>query len=361
MMWIRQLPEPMKIEIVGFLGKLLITSTLKTELGPVLRLLLKGAAQGATIEEIMKVTDLSESVIREQADWLIRRGMLEEVEEDFVLTLNGNELYKRLIVSEQLDSGGWDIFFDVDHDRVLFENHLETLVEIEKTVTPSLYQKENPFNTLKLIEATMPPEEVIEQLEAEQLTVKLQFQKGTKPHVRPFILRAIPTYFEEIIDTSLLIETSSNILEGPFFDLHYLIESIHLKEPSLFQQITADEWEQLERFREERPDWLSNEAYSLLKKRDMYKRFKETSLYIDKETGSFSREAPPMSQQNGEKSLGTNRSSALFIHFQKELFEKGYDMEMFEVEYDSYYAVKQIPVSWLEEYMNQEVAHESWS
>ncbi|MGY0205129.1 hypothetical protein ACW7EJ_17040, partial [Acinetobacter soli] len=47
-----------------------ITSTLKTELGPVLRLLLKGAAQGVKTGELVEVTELSEGVIREQADWL---------------------------------------------------------------------------------------------------------------------------------------------------------------------------------------------------------------------------------------------------------------------------------------------------
>lgn len=360
-MWILQLPEPMKIEIEGFLGKLLLTSTLKTELGPVLRLLLKGAAQGAEINEIVQVTDLSEGVIREQADWLIRRGMLEEVNGNFVLTSNGNELYERLIVSERLDSGGWNVFFDIDHERVMFENQLEILTESEKKVTPSLYQKENPFNTLELIQATAPPEEVMNQFEAEQLILKLQFQKGIMPHVRPFKLRAIPTYFEEVIDTSLLLETSSSILEGPFFDLHYLIESIHLKEPSILREIQGHDWEHLERFRKEHPDWLSEDAYDLLKKRDMYKKFKEVSLYMDKVTGSFSITAPLKSSKKGNDFLGTDRSSELLMQYEKELLDRGYDMEMFEVEYDSFYAVKRIPVSWLEEQDRQEVKHESWS
>ncbi|MGY0205128.1 hypothetical protein ACW7EJ_17035, partial [Acinetobacter soli] len=82
------------------------TSTLKTELGPVLRLLLKGAAQGVKTGELVEVTELSEGVIREQADWLIRRGMLEEIGDDFTLTLIGERLYERLIVCTALSKNG---------------------------------------------------------------------------------------------------------------------------------------------------------------------------------------------------------------------------------------------------------------
>ncbi|WP_214770734.1 hypothetical protein [Exiguobacterium sp. s133] len=360
-MWIRQLPEPIKIEITGFLGKLLITSTLKTELGPVLRLLLKGAAQGAEIIEIMKVTDLSESVVREQADWLIRRGMLEEQGGKFILTLNGNDLYERLIVSERLDSGGWNVFFDVDHERIMFENHFESVAKTAKKVTPSLYQKENPYNTLELVEATMPPEEVMDQFKADQLALKLQFQKGISPHVRPFILRAMPTYFEEVGDTSVLVETSSNISIGPYFDFPYLIECIHLKQPSILQQISDYDWEQLKYFREMHPSWLSTDASLLLQKKDMYENFKEISMYMDNLTGSFSTKAPLKCLQDGEDFLEMDRSLELLRQFEKVIFDKGYDMEMFEVQYNSFYAIKKIPVSWLEDYVELEVKHESWS
>lgn len=357
-MWIRQLPEPLKIEIEGFLGRMSITSTLKTELGPVLRLLLKGAAQGVKTGELVEVTELSEGVIREQADWLIRRGMLEEIGDDFTLTLIGERLYERLIVSERLDSGGWNIFFDIEHERVMFENQLESSTESRRKITPSLYQRENPFNTFDLIQSTMPPEEVMNQLEAEQLVLKLEFQRDATPKVRPFLLRAVPTYFEEVVDTSLLLETSSTISDGPFFELHYPINSIRLKEPSVLLDIQENDWEHLERFRKERPNWLSEEALLLFEQRDTYEKYRRISMYTDEVTGSFSVHAPPTGLGDGIRVQGTDRSSELLRRFETKLAEEGYDTEMLEVEYDSFHAVKRIPVSWLEEQGEQEVEHE---
>ncbi|MGY0203354.1 hypothetical protein ACW7EJ_07120 [Acinetobacter soli] len=81
-------------------------------------------------------------------------------------------------------------------------------------------------------------------------------------------------------------------------------------------------------------------------------------MYTDEVTGAFSVHAPPTSLGDGIRVQGTDRSSELLRRFETKLAEEGYDTEMLEVEYDSFYAVKRIPVSWLEEQGEQGVEHE---
>jgi len=347
-MWIKPLSEPFHITVPGFIGKLIVASTLKTELGPVLRLLLKGASQQVATKSIVEVTGLSEGVIREQADWLVRRGMLSETEGNYDLTKGGVDLFERLLTSERLDSGYWSIFYNRWTKRLCFTNGLESASNVTFRLTPSLYQGDNPLNALELVYSTKPPDEVVEQFEAEQLLLKLFFERGTITMGKPYILRAIPTYYNDFFNSIDLIETNTTMDNGPFIEVNYPFRVIQLEEPLMFKNISEQEWEKLEILHEERPDWLSDKAKLLLKKRNHYLKFKDYKLYVDEATGSYSDSAPEESDEPSDI-LGMNFSEELLQQFTTLLISKGYDMSLFNYVHRTFSSVKRIPVSWLEE------------
>ncbi|WP_114571701.1 hypothetical protein [Exiguobacterium flavidum] len=347
-MWILPLKEPVSVSLPGYIGKLTVTSTLKTDLGPVLRLLMKAAAQHAATAEIVEVTALSEGVIHEQADWFVRRGMLGEDAGDYHLTEGGRSLYERLVVSERLDGGGWSVFFNSRTEKLSFRNGLEEAYDGPVRLTRALYQGDNPLDSRSLIESTDPPREIIDQLAAEQLLLKLSFDHGISPVEKPYVLRAAPSYYEDVFEENELLETSATLGEGPTFDLLYPMRRIRLVEPAVLREVSEGEWEQLEAWRVERPDWLSDEAKGLLAKRDAFLAVKDTGIYADEATGSYSSIEPERGESD-YRLQGEDRSEELLVQLKERLREAAYDPGLLTFAYETFWAVKRLPLSWLEE------------